>query len=79
MDKILSKIKIGTSIIAIDECKMYATGNCALTIGKYYKIIDIVNDSDGKNLVIKSNDTDRHLFAFKDFYEFFKFPEIESD
>jgi hypothetical protein len=68
------KIKIGTSIIAVDECKMYATGNCTLTIGKKYKVIAI----DGKNLVIKSDDMDRHLFPFKDFYEFFKFPEIET-
>jgi hypothetical protein len=72
------KIKIGTSIIAVDECKMYATRNCTLTIGKKYKVIAIKNNVDGKNLVIKSDDMDRHLFPFKDFYEFFKFSEIET-
>jgi hypothetical protein len=78
MDKILSKIKIGTLITSVDECKMYATGNCALTIGKKYKVLAIEYDVDGKNLVIRSDDMDRHLFPLKDFYEFFKFPEIET-
>lgn len=60
-------IKIGTKLIAIDECKMeFGDGN-ALIIGKSYKVNNIINNY----IVIKSELCNVHEFEINELHEFF--------
>lgn len=63
------RIKVGTTLIAIDECEMESSGDKALTIGKEYVVKKV--DEVGYITII-DDQKEAHGFHKKDIPEFFK-------
>jgi len=63
----VTKLKVGTKLIAINECEIDIGGK-ALKVGKEYPINELINDE----FCIKSEIFEEHFFNFDTIDEFFK-------